>query len=114
MIAGLKDWLGLVAVFIALGTTVYAWLTRRSKENANSIQKMGEDISERLKVIEKKLISDDRRIQRLENDFEHLPSRDQISQINVALAQIGATVDNTNAAIKRIDDDLRSLKKDLK
>lgn len=114
MIAGVKDWLGLIAVFIALGTTFYAWLTRRSKENAKSIQKMGEDISNRLSVIEKKLISDDRRIQRLEDDFKHLPTREQISEIKVALAQISATVDNTNDGIKRIDADFRNLKKDLK
>jgi len=111
MIAMLKDWFGLIAIIIAVATTVYAWVTRRSKENAASIQKMADEISGRLKAIEKRLIVDDRRIQRLENDFQHLPTREQISELKVALAQVSTTVENTNKMVERMDNDIRSIKK---
>ena len=111
MISMWKDWLGLLALLISLGGVLYAWLTRRSKENAASIQRMSEELSAKLTDNEKKLISDDRRIQRLENDVDHLPTKESISELKVALAQVSATVEATNRVITRVEDDLRSMKK---
>ena len=107
----IKEWGGAAAVLISIGGFIYAWLTRRSKENAETIKKMGEEVTERLKVIEKKLIADDRRIQHLEDNFKHLPTREQISELKVALAQVSTTVDSTNKTIHRIESDIRDFRK---
>lgn len=110
----IKEWGGAMAVFLSTGGIIYAWLTRRSKENTETIARMGAELSSRLKVIEKKLVADDRRIQRLEDDSKHLPTREQISELKVALAQVSTTVDNTNKLITRLENDIRAIQKDKK
>jgi len=107
----IKEWGGAMAVVFSIGGIIYSWLTRRSKENTETIAKMGEDISGRLKVIEKKLIADDRRIQHLEDNFKHLPTKEQISELKVALTQVSTTVDSTNRTITRMETDIREFRK---
>lgn len=107
----IKEWGGALAVLFSIGGIVYSWLTRRSKENAETITKMAEEISARLSVIEKKLITDDRRIQRLEDNFKHLPTKEQISELKVALTQVSTTVDSTNRTITRMESDIRDFRK---
>lgn len=103
-----KEWGGALAVVFSIGGIIYSWLTRRSKENTETIKELAESLSERLKGIEKKLIADDRRIQHLEDDFKHLPTKEQISELKVALAQVSTTVDNTNKMIARLEEDIRA------
>ncbi|NOR63265.1 MAG: DUF2730 family protein [Rhodobacteraceae bacterium] len=107
----IKEWGGAIAVFLSIGGIIYAWLTRRSKENTETIKAMGEELSARLKVIEKKQVNYDRRIQHLEDNFKHLPTREQISELKVALAQVSTTVDNTNQTITRMETDIRDFRK---
>jgi len=107
----LKEWGGALAVVFSIGGIIYSWLTRRSKENTETIKTMGENLSERLAVIEKKLVSDDRRIQHLEDNFKHLPTKEQISELKVALTQVSTTVDSTNRTITRMESDIREFRK---
>lgn len=106
-----KEWGGALAVVFSIGGIIYSWLTRRSKENTETIKAMGENISGRMEVIEKKLISDDRRIQRLEDNFKHLPTKEQISDLKVAITQVSTTVDSTNRTITRMETDIREFRK---
>jgi len=106
----LKEWGGALAVVFSIGGIIYSWLTRRSKENSETIKALAESLSKRLEVMEKKLISDDRRIQHLEDALKHLPTKEQISELKVALAQVSTTVDSTNRTITRMETEIREFR----
>ena len=79
--AELQQWLGLIALFVSIGTTAFAWVTARSKVN-----------SEHLKRVDDSLKVHDRRIQKLESEMEHLPSKDSQHQLELAMKEIQGDV----------------------
>lgn len=96
---GFKEWLGAAALVISLLTSVYAWLTSKAKAN-----------SEHLISVDKKLTDHDRRIQFVESEIHHLPSKDDVNELKLAIAdvrgemgQLGADVRSISNTIGRID-----------
>jgi len=96
---GLNQWLGAAALVISLLTSVYAWLTSKAKAN-----------SEHLKAVDKKLTDHDRRIQFVESEIQHLPDKDDVNDLKLAIAdvrgemgQLGADVRSISSTIGRID-----------
>lgn len=77
----LNQWLGAAALVISLLTSVYAWLTSKAKAN-----------SEHLKSVDKKMIDYDRRIQAIEGEMKHLPDKDGVNDLKLALAELRGTV----------------------
>lgn len=73
----LKEWFSLAAILISLGATAYSWMTARSKVNA-----------EHLKRVDGNLKDHDRRIQKVESEIEHLPSKDSHHNLEIALAEM--------------------------
>ncbi len=63
---------------------------------------------------EKALIEHDRRIQRVEDELKHLPDKDTVMELKLALAELkgtvsalGETVGSVSRTVHRIDDYLR-------
>lgn len=77
----LKDWLGAVAVVISLLTSVYAWLTSKAKAN-----------SEHLKTVDAKMTDLDRRTQALEAEQKHMPSKDDVNDLKLEIAEMNGTM----------------------
>lgn len=73
----LKEWLGAISLVIALGGTVYAWLTSKSKVN-----------EEHLKRIDAVINDHDRDLDRIKSDLNHLPAKDDIVEMKLALAEM--------------------------
>lgn len=86
-----KDWLGLAAVTISVGGCIYAWLTARSKGN-----------SEHLKKVDESLKAHDRRIQTVESEIQHLPSKDNHHKLEVAIAEMNGDIKTMTANLERI------------
>lgn len=77
----------------------------------NMISKGEKENTDKLKKAEAKLVEYDRRIQALEGDFKHLPSKDDIHGLMLAveiikgeLGKMGATYDGVNRTVRRIED----------
>ncbi len=77
----IKDWLGALALIVSLMTTVYAWMTSKAKAN-----------SEHLKMVDSKLVEHDRRIQSVESELKHLPDKDDVNELKLAIAELRGTV----------------------
>ena len=106
-VSEIKEWLGIIAIIISVGATIYAWITARSQKN-----------STRLVGVQKKMVEYDRRIQSLESEFKHLPTHEQVSELRVAIAELTgvtnstqATVSSTNNAVKRLEQNFLDYKK---
>lgn len=77
----LSPWLGLVALAVSLGGTLYAWFTSRSKVNA-----------EHLKVVDTTLAEHGKAIQAIEGELKHMPAKDDVTELKISMAEIKGSV----------------------
>lgn len=87
----LKDWGGLIATFIGIGSFLYAWLTSGSKTNADGLKK----VTERLDVVEDRLTS-------IEADMRHLPDEKAMTDLKLELADMKGSFGRMEEAITSI------------
>ena len=97
-------WLGALALLISIMNTFWAYLTREAR---TAIARQGELAS--------KVISHDRRIQGLEHDIKHMPSKEEIHQVKLdisemrgAMGRMEESVSGMSKTVDRIDDYLRT------
>ena len=89
--AELREWLGLLALIISVSGAAYAWITARSKVNA-----------EHLKRVDESLKAHDRRIQTLESELEHRPSKDSHHQLELTMRELQGDVKLMAANIESV------------
>ncbi len=99
----LKDWLGAVATALSIGAIVYTWLTARSRANGDTIA-----------THERKLIDHDRRIQKVENEVDHLPTKDDFNELAIKLERTNGILGRIEAEYKGLLDMVKSIDKFLK
>lgn len=88
MLEEIKTWLSVVALLISSGTFFYAWLTSRAKNNSSEIS-----------GIKKAAKEHDRRIQTVESELLHLPTKDNVHKMNVEMAQMQGTISTISAQV---------------
>lgn len=89
----LKDVVIGFAAVLAAGLAIWNFFQSPSKENATAISGM---VS--------KLTDHDRRIQHVENELEHLPNKDMVHELRLALVELQGTVrslDNQVSTVNR-------------
>jgi hypothetical protein len=98
-----RDWLGLIAVVISLGTIVVTWLTAGSSKNAKTLDSH-----------EKRLNAHAERLTQVENDIKHLPAKDDVTELKIAMAELKGTIgrldehlSGISGTVRRMDDFLR-------
>jgi hypothetical protein len=96
-------WVSLILSIVTLAGMLKTWLSSGEKE-----------IDERLGVAEKTLINHDRRVQTVESELKHLPDKDMVMDLKLAMAELkgtvstlGETVGSVSRTVHRIDDYLR-------
>jgi len=102
----LRTWAGPIAALIATANAIYTFLTAGSRQNA-------EEIREAVST----LAAHDRRIQAVESELRHLPDKDSVVELKLALAELKGTVGTLSESVgsvqrtvHRIDDYLRAEK----
>ena len=100
----IMPWISAALAIIALGTQVKTILGAGEKK-----------LDERLTKAETKLIDHDRRIQSVEDELKHLPDKDTVTDIRLAMAELkgtvatlGESVGSISRTVHRIDDYLRN------
>lgn len=96
----LKSWAGLLATALSLVALVYSWITARSRTNSEELGRQGEKLTEH-----------DRRIQSVEGELKHIPSKDDISDLRLAVSamngQLGRMEEGysgVSRAVRRIEE----------
>lgn len=74
-----------VALGLSLLTTVFAVVTRNSKEHKKEIHSQGE------------------RLTKIENEMRHLPTKDMVHDLQIAIATMGGKMDVVAARVSSID-----------
>lgn len=111
MLEVVKDWSSLAATLISLGTMIYVFLTASAKKTADDLAVFKKSNGEVLAGHDRKLREHDRRIQKLENEVAHLPSKDDVNALQVGLEQVKGSLGRleesnlgVNRAVRRIED----------
>lgn len=99
----IMPWVGAILAFIALGTQVKAFFGSGEKK-----------LEERMEKTEKTLVDHDRRVQRVEDALPHLPSKDSVHELKLAIVEMAGkmstqseTLGSVSRTVHRIDDYLR-------
>lgn len=66
---------------VSVGAFVYAWLTARSKQNSAQLIKVDEVLADH----EKRLLA-------IEGELKHLPSKDAVGELKLAISELKGTV----------------------
>lgn len=92
-VSPLKDWLGLIALLISVGSSVVLFLKSDAKKAAETMVGHGS------------------RIQRLEDQIQHLPSKDTVHQLQLDLTEMKGQMTSmvksseaTERATRRVED----------
>lgn len=99
-VAALKDWLGLIALFISVGTSVVLFIGSGSKKNAEQIGKIEEKVDDHAD-----------RLKSIETNMQHLPDKETVNRLQVDMAEmkgqmasIAKSSEATERATRRVED----------
>lgn len=92
MLSEIKEWLSVASLLIAVGGFLYAWLTSGSKKATAELDAFRKTDAEKKREIEKDLDEHDRRIQSLEQEMKHLPDKDAVVELKLAISELKGTV----------------------
>ena len=88
--------LAALALLVSLGTTIFAWIaTRRSNVEARF-----ERVDERFKDGSDRMDRQEVRIARVEQSVQSLPSKDDLHQIELALANVAGAMQRMEAVME--------------
>lgn len=104
----IRAWLSLVSLVLAVGGIIYTWITARAKNNSSEIL-----------AIKEAQKHHDRRIQNIESELKHLPGKDEVHKLNIAVTEmrgtistIGNQISTANLSMARIENYILQKEKD--
>lgn len=111
----IAPWISLVLSFITLAGVIYGWFTSGEKQNAKDLTEHREKISDAFEAVGKSIDAHDRRIQAVESELKHLPDKDSVTELKLAMSKLEGTVGllgeslgSVQRTVLRIDDWLRT------
>ena len=136
LVATLNSWFGAAALLISIGNWVWSWVNRPARDmarritegdkaNSDKLTEVAAEIEEAVGKVDQKidgLISvqeqrfdrhredlkvHDRRIQRLEDELPHLPTKDDLNVLGHKLTALETETAGIARTLTRIDDFLR-------
>ena len=109
-----SKWVALIALLLSVGNLLWAWISRPARDLGTRLDKHREETDEQIDEVTKRievtfegLKTHDRRIQRVEDDLRHLPTKDDLQQLEVKVVAVKTELDSAMRVLVRIDDHLR-------
>lgn len=107
MIATVLQWLSVIALLISISNTLWFWVSRPARDTSARIDKLNEEINDRADRHREELKGHDRRIQRVEDELRHLPTKEDIVMLGTKLTAMETELGMVAKMTHRIDDFLR-------
>lgn len=111
----LNQALSLVPLLIGIANALWLWISRPARDTNKRIddeKKSREELEAALEARADRHREDlkehDRRIQRLEDQMAHLPTKEDLHKVANQLTAVKTELDSIASAVRRIDDFLRS------
>lgn len=110
----INRWLGSFALIIGIVNALWLWLRSPMRRAEARIDEVEDEVEDELKALKDNDKGHDRRIQALEGEMNHRPTKDDLNAINVAVVKIEGQIDTLTETlgsvartVRRIDDHLR-------
>lgn len=107
----LKDWLGLAALIISVGSFLWGHLTSDGKKALAALAKHEADTTRVTGELDARLDLHGERLQAIEGELRHLPDKDGVNELKVAIAELQGAVGKIDASfgalqptVRRIED----------
>ncbi|OLF81261.1 hypothetical protein AWH62_00880 [Maricaulis sp. W15] len=95
-----KGWAGVLATLLSIGSIVYTWLTATGRANGAKLDEHGAA-----------LVDHDRRIQAVEAELKHLPTKEDVAEVKLAISELNGRLgrieesgQGTSRAVRRIEE----------
>lgn len=95
----LKDIVIGAAAVLSSGLAIWTFMQSPAKKNADAIEKAKSDSAEAITKINRKLIEHDRRIQSVEGELKHLPDKEAVHELKLAIVELQGTVKAQNVQL---------------
>ncbi|RIA44060.1 uncharacterized protein DUF2730 [Hephaestia caeni] len=110
-------WLGAIALILSIGNTVYVWFSKSGRELAHKLKDQRAETNGALTEVGDDIDALDSRVQRIEDALPHLPSKDDVADLRIAMAEMkgqmgtfDAEITSVARTVRRIEDYLRETK----
>lgn len=104
LLTSLNQWLSAAALLISIGNALWVWLSRPARDTHKRIDEANDRVDEAFEGLK----GHDRRIQRVEDDLRHLPTKDDLGALSNKLTGVKTELDIVARVVTRIDEFLRS------
>lgn len=101
--AAIGPWVAILALGLSIINMVSAWISRPGKELKEEADRHVEVTGERFK-------DHDRRIQKLEDSQPHQPTKEDLHQLSVRMAELTTRMEGLSHTVDRVDRHLREQK----
>ena len=109
-----QQWASLVALVMGIINALWIWLSRPARDTNKRIDQVDEridqlngEVNDRADRHREELKAHDRRIQRVEDELHHIPTKEDIHGLHRQLIQVDTKVSGLSSTVTRIDDFLR-------
>ncbi len=99
--------IAIAALVVGMANTVWIWLRRPGEAMSLRLKECEDDVAAGLKEVRLDQKNHDRRIQALEDNMKHLPTKEDLHEIETTLTDVKATLRSLNSTVTRMDDFLR-------
>lgn len=107
-LASANQWVALFALLLSIGNLLWAWISRPARDVSTRIDTLSAEMNARGDRHRENLKDHDRRIQRVEDQMPHLPTREDLHELGRTLTAVQTQMAGMTATVTRIDDFLRS------
>lgn len=114
-LANLNQWFSLFALSIGIANALWLWISRPARDTnkriddvTGQIDAMGKEQNARCDRHRENLKEHDRRLQRVEDDMRHLPTKDDLSELSHKITAMSTELGIVVRTTSRIDDSLRA------
>lgn len=104
MLTTISQWVGILALLLSVGNLLWAWVSRPARDVGTRVDAANERIEEAFEGLK----GHDRRIQRVEDDMRHLPTKDDLALLSNKLTGVKTELDIVARVVTRIDEFLRA------
>lgn len=117
VLATFSQWVSIAALLLGIGNLLWAWISRPARDLGTRLdqhkaetEKCFDEAEKRFDLVAENFKGHDRRIQRVEDDLRHLPTKKDLQEVELKVTAIKTELDIVAKVVGRIDDFLRSTK----
>ncbi|WP_309574495.1 DUF2730 family protein [Rhizobium rhizogenes] len=88
----LRSWLGLIALLISVGTSIWMFVTSGAKKTATELAEFKKSDSEEKKRLMEAITALGQRTQTLESELKHLPNAKDVMEMRLQISDMAGNI----------------------